>query len=358
MFAGSLFPESGGGGAVDSVNGQTGVVVLDAADVGAVESVNGHTGIVTLTAADVGAVQSVNGHTGIVALTAADVSALPSSTTIPSGANPSASTGLSAVNGSAGTFMRSDGAPALSQAIAPTWTNQHIFSATIGWSVSSAAPRATFNETDQASDEKLWDLALDAKILTLRTRTDADGAGVNILAATRGTGTAITAINLGNATNNPTFGFLGTGAISMAGGLTVTSTGGINAVRFSATGSTTPNNGFYLPATNTLGWATNSTQRLTINASGQVALQTVGAGLSIKEGSNAKMGTATLVAGAATVSTTAVTATSRIFVLSQVDGGTPGYLRVSTRTAGTSFVITSGSALDTSTVAWMIVEPS
>ncbi len=43
------------GGAVDSVNGQTGVVVLTAADVGAVSSVNGQTGIVVLTAANVGA---------------------------------------------------------------------------------------------------------------------------------------------------------------------------------------------------------------------------------------------------------------------------------------------------------------
>jgi hypothetical protein len=50
--------------------------------------------------------------------------------TAPSGANPSASVGLAAVNGSAGTFMRSDGAPALSQAIAPTWTGIHTWSNT------------------------------------------------------------------------------------------------------------------------------------------------------------------------------------------------------------------------------------
>jgi len=45
----------------------------------------------------------------------------------PAGANPSASVGLSAVNGSSSNYMRADGAPALSQAIAPTWTAQHIF---------------------------------------------------------------------------------------------------------------------------------------------------------------------------------------------------------------------------------------
>lgn len=43
------------------------------------------------------------------------------------GANPTASVGLTAVNGSANTFLRSDGAPALSQSIAPTWTGAHTF---------------------------------------------------------------------------------------------------------------------------------------------------------------------------------------------------------------------------------------
>jgi hypothetical protein len=46
---------------VTSVNGQTGVVVLDAADVGAVESVNGQTNVVVLDADDVGAVATVTG---------------------------------------------------------------------------------------------------------------------------------------------------------------------------------------------------------------------------------------------------------------------------------------------------------
>lgn len=42
-----------------------------------------------------------------------------------SGGNPTASVGLSAVNGSATTYLRSDGAPALSQSIAPDWTGFH-----------------------------------------------------------------------------------------------------------------------------------------------------------------------------------------------------------------------------------------
>ena len=47
----------------------------------------------------------------------------------PSSASPSASIGLAAVDGTAATFMTSDSAPALSQAIAPTWTGAHTFEA-------------------------------------------------------------------------------------------------------------------------------------------------------------------------------------------------------------------------------------
>jgi len=83
----------------------------------------------------------------------------------------------------------------------------------------------------------------------------------------------------------------------------------------------------------------------------------VGAGLQVAEGANAKQGTAVLVAGAAVVANTSVTANSRILVTSNADGGTPGFVRVSARTAGTSFTITSGSGTDTSTVAYQIFEP-
>ncbi|MGW3153995.1 hypothetical protein [Streptomyces sp. NPDC001089] len=94
------------------------------------------------------------------------------------------------------------------------------------------------------------------------------------------------------------------------------------------------------------------------NVSGDFAVTGVGKGLRIAEGTNAKMGTAVLVAGAVTVSNTAVTANSRIFVTTQTPGGTVGYAYVSARTAGTSFSITSTSGSDTSTVAYLIVEPS
>lgn len=65
----------GTGGAVASVNGKTGVVVLNASDVGGVTSVNGQTGAVTVSS---GAVASVNGQTGAVTITAAGLGAVTS----------------------------------------------------------------------------------------------------------------------------------------------------------------------------------------------------------------------------------------------------------------------------------------
>lgn len=105
-------------------------------------------------------------------------------------------------------------------------------------------------------------------------------------------------------------------------------------------------------------WVTPSSTPGDWTASGNLIAGTVGKGLRVKEGTNGRMGRATLVAGAATVANTAVTAISEIFVTSQADGGTPGWVRVSARTAGTSFTVTSSSNTDTSAVAWMIVEPA
>ncbi len=92
------------------------------------------------------------------------------------------------------------------------------------------------------------------------------------------------------------------------------------------------------------------------SSTGNILVSTIGKGLQVKTGANSKVGTAVLSAGSATVANTSITANSRIFVTSNTDGGTPGWLRVSTKTVGTSFVITSSSATDTSTVAWVIVE--
>lgn len=82
-----------------------------------------------------------------------------------------------------------------------------------------------------------------------------------------------------------------------------------------------------------------------------------GNGYKATEAANSKQGTGTLAAGTVTVANTSVTANSRIFITSNADGGTPGFLRVASRVVGTSFTVTSSSGTDTSTFAYEIFEP-
>ena len=121
---------------------------------------------------------------------------------------------------------------------------------------------------------------------------------------------------------------------------------------------TSSNQGSYITFETTPLNSTTRAEGARLDPDGNFLIQQAGKGLRVKEGSNAKQGTVTLVAGAATVSNTSVTANSRIFLTSQSDGGTPGWLRVSARSAGTSFTITSSSGSDTSTVAYQIFEPA
>jgi hypothetical protein len=147
-------------------------------------------------------------------------------------------------------------------------------------------------------------------------------------------------VNLqGAATTNPVFG------ASVIGDA-------FNRVELRAGGTIAFGNGTVTPTTTLLrvaGPILQSNAALDVNAIGQ--------GLQVAEGANAKQGTAVLAAGSAVVANTSVTASSRILLTSNLDGGTPGFVRVSARTAGTSFTITSSSGTDTSTIAYEIFEP-
>lgn len=117
-----------------------------------------------------------------------------------------------------------------------------------------------------------------------------------------------------------------------------------------------------LTTNNLLRWTVNGTTgdvESDATNGGHIRIQTAGKGLMVKEGANARMGTLTLNgATEVTVNTTAVAATSRIFLSIQAPGGTPsGTCYVSSRVAGTSFGVKS-IALDTSTVAWLIIDPA
>jgi hypothetical protein len=73
-------------------------------------------------------VTSLGGMTGDIACgTGLTCTGNTVSTTFVGTANPTASIGLTAINGTANTALRSDGAPALSQSIIPTWTGFHTF---------------------------------------------------------------------------------------------------------------------------------------------------------------------------------------------------------------------------------------
>lgn len=140
-------------------------------------------------------------------------------------ANPTATIGLSANNGSATTAMRSDASPALGVSISPTWTGNHIFSPSSGSTVftsgnvgiNSTAPgqildiqgilRTTgFNITSGAGNGKL---------LT----SDSSGNGTWASPATSGTVTSI-------ATSN-----------GITGG-TITTSGTISGINAASDGST------------------------------------------------------------------------------------------------------------------------
>lgn len=124
---------------------------------------------------------------------------VPSYPIVPVGANPAASVGLAAVNGIAATFMRSDGAPALSQSIAPTWTGIHTFGAQV-------------------------------KINAFMTGNAVNGFVVTNSANTRNTFSVsdVAVVNVGNTTDNGAVNFLGTGAATFNGDCKVVGKSGFN----------------------------------------------------------------------------------------------------------------------------------
>lgn len=101
-------------------------------------------------------------------------------------------------------------------------------------------------------------------------------------------------------------------------------------------------------------------------ASGNTTVSLVKSGGAVEVGGTLKLGangtaeslsrsgTCTLVAGSCTVSDSNVTTSSKIFLTGQ-DNTTTGALRISARTASTSFTVTSSNAADTGVVAWRMI---
>lgn len=148
-----------------------------------------------------------------------------------SGANPTQSIGLTAVNGSATTFMRSDAAPALSQAIAPTWTGTHTFSST------GTAPIAIFNNsgvgdpelsecgTSNTSGARCWTQRVGSTgTWVLSTASDASVSNVDVLEVTQAGTVVIPAPTSGDTLT--TTGVAGGNAASFVGSSTTGSSYG------------------------------------------------------------------------------------------------------------------------------------
>lgn len=227
----------------------------------------------------------------------------------PAGANPTGTVGLSAVNGSATTFLRSDGAPPLSQSISPTWTGTHTFNGTVAGTALStylASPPA-IGGTAAAAGNFTTVGTTGALTTTLTGQTPntqvVGGELLNNTAASasnqqeicqqlsgQGWKTTATAASEqvdwqicnvpvqggGFPESNLTYYYQVSGggynsAFSLqatASGTTYNSnlSGTATAGAFAVNNSTVPSNGVYRPATNTVGIAANTTEAVAVTS--------------------------------------------------------------------------------------------
>lgn len=169
-------------------------------------------------------------------------------------ADPSASVGLAAVNGVATTAMRSDGAPALSQSIAPTWTGLHTFSATTAASTPSVrftSPPYTAGSGTTNFPSLFYQPTAGT---TAQTNWNAAGTVFGINAADAFTGDLMK-LQLGNSGAKFTF-----------------SAGGV----FTTAGTITGGNSVYSATTGEIGFGAGGRSKFTSSANGLIELQSTG----------------------------------------------------------------------------------
>lgn len=171
-----------------------------------------------------------NGTSAFTASATIPYTDLTGTPTIPTGANPTASVGLAAVNGTATTFLRSDGAPALSQSISPTWSGNHTFAA--GWTVTGAlaiGPSSSMSAEFGGGQASIYSLGANSSTIggfRISLRSSGFGNSNNLLASTQ-SGTAITGVILGDASALPAItlnGAVTIAALSVAPSLSMTQT--------------------------------------------------------------------------------------------------------------------------------------
>lgn len=322
-------------------------------------------GVISATDTILQAIQKLNGNIDAIS--------------VPIGANPSATIGLTAVNGSASTFMRSDGAPALNQTITPTWTGKHIFNPTLTSTGNAISLNMTTSGVVAAGTivsaiySNITDGFTGANTRHLRG-LDINIPNAQLVFTNNGSPTTPSAISTAPSLFVNRTGSSGNSYIAFA------TTGSLNAgMRFNTGGNIDIGafiSGGYYPtfysnnaevgrftATNgnlLIGTTTDAASTDKVQANGNLNLITAGNKIKIATGTNASIGTSSAIGtggtpGVVTVSTTAVTANSKIFLSRASAAGTLGLLSVGTITAGSSFTITSSNILDTSTVNWWII---
>lgn len=158
-------------------------------------------------------------------------------------------TGGTGINASPNPLI-SSGTLTVDQTFSPNWSGTHIFSKAGTGSESSSPvriestrPQIGINQTGAATDAKKWFIQAASGQLAFQTIDDAETVNKTFLEFDR-TGNAVTAVLLGNATDNPTYTFLGTGTATYTGpivsnatgvGLTVNANGSSNSLVIAGT---------------------------------------------------------------------------------------------------------------------------
>lgn len=231
---------------------------------------------------------------------------------------------------------------------------------------STATGIALYNTSDQTTNYERLLTSFVSNVATIQTQAGGTGTGRSLALTTSGGSSYI--LNNGGSTSgyiqimpSKTMGVANINAIVMTSGVVGVSTGQNNVVVINPTINASGSNATTIllvnPTQTAIGsggllladFQVGATSKLSVDNTGKVT-KPVGA-------ANSSVGTATLIAGTVTVSTTSVTASSIIYLTVQSLGTvtTAKAMTIGTKTAATSFVITSADATDTSIVGWMLI---
>jgi hypothetical protein len=131
------------------------------------------------------------------------------------------------------------------------------------FSSGGASPKYTLIETDQGTDLQQWHLLAESQTLYLRATSDGGASPKTILSATRGSGSAIASIAIGNASDSPAVTINGVSA-QAANTFTATLTGMSGATSFTANYRITNNfASVYFPAGPNSGTSNTTAMTLT-----------------------------------------------------------------------------------------------